>query len=346
MSTHECPVVTVKLEPCPNSDNLAIVRIDGYQVVVRKDDWADGQLGVYIPPDYVVPEHERFAFLDGNYRIKPRRFRGNWSEGLLLPADAGMSAGDDAMAAWGVVRYEPPETGEQSESTGSSGKKAKKPWWKRLYYWLRYGRKYRPLPECTGPKGLLVPVYDVENIKKFTSVFVPGDPVVITEKIHGANARFVFYNGEMHVGSRKQWKRPGSQWHAAIAWAKTVEEACRSRPGLVLFGEIYGHVQDMKYETSPGEVRLAIFDAYCTQERRYLSWAETAPLREIVPWVPVLYIGPFDYDKALSLADGNSSLYKKPHCREGVVIRPVIERYERSLGRAQLKLVSNNYLER
>lgn len=29
MSTHECPVVTVKLEPCPNSDNLAIARIYG-----------------------------------------------------------------------------------------------------------------------------------------------------------------------------------------------------------------------------------------------------------------------------------------------------------------------------
>ena len=71
--------------------------IGEYQVVTKKGNFKAGDLGVYIQPDSVVPQTEPFKFiweayvgLDGTVpekrrRITVRKFRGEWSEGLLLP---------------------------------------------------------------------------------------------------------------------------------------------------------------------------------------------------------------------------------------------------------------------
>lgn len=61
-------------------------------------------------------------------------------------------------------------------------------------------------------------------------------------------------------------------------------------------------------------------------------------------WVPILYEGPYDVEKIRALVDGKSTLGSG--IREGIVIKPVKERHVRGLGRAVLKLVSNQYLER
>ena len=47
---------------------------DNYQVCVRTEDWQDEycKLGVYIPPDSVVPDIEYFKFLEGHLRIKAK----------------------------------------------------------------------------------------------------------------------------------------------------------------------------------------------------------------------------------------------------------------------------------
>src|ERR1700722_9493093 len=80
-----------------NADSLEIIPIGEYQVVSRKGQFHVGALGVYIFPDSVVPQTDPFRFiwephvkLDGTVsekrrRITVRKFRKEWSEGLLLP---------------------------------------------------------------------------------------------------------------------------------------------------------------------------------------------------------------------------------------------------------------------
>ena len=66
-------------------------------------------------------------------------------------------------------------------------------------------------------------------------------------------------------------------------------------------------------------------------------------------WEPVIYKGPFLPASVLPLADGittTTSTVPAPHIREGIVIRPVEEREARNLGRVQLKVVSNAFLEK
>src|SRR5579859_7910226 len=97
-ASHKAPVVVIKeILPHGNADALEIIKIDGYQVVTKKGQFSIGDAGIYIYPDSVVPQTPPFAFiwepyvtLDGTVpekrrRITVRKFRGEWSEGLLLP---------------------------------------------------------------------------------------------------------------------------------------------------------------------------------------------------------------------------------------------------------------------
>jgi hypothetical protein len=58
------------------------------------------------------------------------------------------------------------------------------------------------------------------------------------------------------------------------------------------------------------------------------------------------YSGPFVVEWIKNLAEGDSSWPGAEHKREGVVILPQEERTTSELGRVQLKLVSNRYLEK
>ena len=62
--------------------------------------------------------------------------------------------------------------------------------------------------------------------------------------------------------------------------------------------------------------------------------------------VPVLYRGPFSNAVIQDYISGPSMIYGAKHIREGIVVKPIIERYsERLRGRLILKYVSMDYLE-
>jgi RNA ligase (TIGR02306 family) len=185
-STHKVEVVEVKLEPHDNADTLSIVRVDNYVVCVRSSDWSDGDLGAYIPPDSLVPlDHPSFAFLQVDegktqHRVKAKRLRGVMSMGLLVPAPEGSQIGEDVAEILGVEHYEPKVS--QQVTMGLAEK---------------------------DPTGREIPKYDVDTAYKYAKrLLTEGEPLWISEKIHGANSRFIWTQGRMWCGSQKQWKSP------------------------------------------------------------------------------------------------------------------------------------------
>src|SRR5580692_5967553 len=80
-----------------NADTLELIDVLGYQVVAKKGNFKAGELAVYIQPDSVVPQTEPFKWLWEPYvgidglvpprrrRVTVRKFRKEWSEGLLMP---------------------------------------------------------------------------------------------------------------------------------------------------------------------------------------------------------------------------------------------------------------------
>lgn len=63
--------------------------------------------------------------------------------------------------------------------------------------------------------------------------------------------------------------------------------------------------------------------------------------------VPVLYRGPYSKEIMWQYTDGKETVSgTESNIREGIVMRPVVERYHDEIGRVQLKNVSDDYLTR
>ena len=336
MSEHRVDIVPVNLEKHPNADSLSIVRINEYTAVVRTSDWLGKNKAAYIEPDYVVPcDRPEFDFLKTSfkpiensgvkgYRIKAKRLRGIVSMGLLVPCPDDAEIGENYIDKLGIVRYEPPMRCSGGPNQNVPGVDA-----------------------APSPPGVYYK-YDVENGYRYAASMIEGEEVVVTEKVHGANARFVFADDKMHCGSRTEWKKESDSnlWWKALAGHPELREFCEANPGVCVYGEVYGQVQDLKYGVG-GAVMFVAFDLL--RACQWIPHDEARYLGKNLPWVPILYRGPYVKEAIFELADGDSvvaSWWNTKQIREGIVIRPVVERSCHALPRVQIKVVSNDYLER
>lgn len=332
MSQHEVKVVRIdRIEPHGNADTLEVVHVWGYTSCVRIGDFKVGDLAAFLEPDTLIPSDvSEVAFLAGEakvqwtgpdkdyqkamIRIKAKRLRGVQSFGLLIKARPTWSEGDDVFSDLGCDHYEPPIRGA---NTGGDNE---------------------------GAPSVYHVKYDVEPMRKFSNVIQEGEVVEITEKIHGANARYVFHDGRIYCGSHTNWKKEdlNNLWWRG-AQEHQLSERLAAFPDHVFYAEIYGQVQDLRYGTAPGEVRLAFFDIMFLG--RWLSVEEVRfVLGELqLPPVPQLFVGPWSSGLA-NLADGRSIVPGADHIREGCVVKPVEPRWDYNCGRVILKLVSVDYL--
>lgn len=190
MSEFTCEVVRIKIETHPNADAIEIARVGDYQSIVRKGQFRDGDLAVYIPEQAVVPEWllkdmklwdeaKGKGVLAGSLgnRVKAIKLRGIVSQGLVLGGNCGdepnpdfvlinrdagsgiycstsFKKGDNAAEHLGIVKY------EQPIPTHMAGR-------------------------IVGADLSATHKYDFDNLKKIPSLFADAEEVVITEKIHG-----------------------------------------------------------------------------------------------------------------------------------------------------------------
>lgn len=198
MSEFKCEVVQVKIERHPNADAIEIARVGDYQSIVRKGQFVDGDLAVYIPEQALVPEwllrqmklwdeaknKGGLAGSSGN-RVKAIKLRGVVSQGLLLDGQQASMWFDQEECGVIVRRSVPEDT----------------PAWKNQVF-FKVGEdaasflgivKYEP-PIPSNMRGRVVGVdlhatnkYDFDNLKKMPDLFSEDDYVVATEKIHGTH---------------------------------------------------------------------------------------------------------------------------------------------------------------
>jgi RNA ligase (TIGR02306 family) len=368
----EFHVVVVKvgtIEKHPNADTLSITKCEGYPVVFRTGDFNTGDLAIYVPENAVVPDTKAFHFLapkalnengeqtnelvpvgqvkEKYRRIRAKKLRGLYSEGLLTAYPKGWAApqGTEVAALMGVTKYEEPA----EKMTGGPNKASA-------------GRQEK------GPKHFKFGEYtDLEPLRKYHHLLVIDEPVVITEKIHGMNARFVHDGKRLWVGSHHQLKAhpnprrnalekiydfitklfkrtvvtPKNQWWKQ-AEKYDMENKLSNFPMIVFFGEVYGRgIQKLAYDT---DASLRIFDTFDVVRGEYNDWETTKLMATAagLDTVPELYVGPWrGYDVHEKMAEGNSTLAN--HIREGFVVKPKIERRDPHFGRVALKLVGQNY---
>lgn len=343
MSTHAVNIVEIgEVRDHPNAHSLDIIPVGNYQAVVRKGSFKPGDKAVYVEPDYLVPTHRpEFEFLKKKgkleHRLKAVRLRGEISHGLLIPvpddvketyaAFGGVKAGIDVMNDLEIKRWEPEQ---------------------RLV--MRGDElKYDDWPNV-GAMGNQK--FDVEGLKHADGWFKPGETVIVTEKVHGVNARFVFIDGKFYVGSRNRWLRSegGHIWSRVLSVRPDIEKWCRNHPGVILYGEIYGKVQSLRYglDNDIDFVAFAALDAggseaFVDTEHLFGSFAAYDILH-----VPVLYKGAFNLTVLKDIAERDSIVAENnrllKHMMEGVVIAPITERWEGGQ-RVCVKLISDRYWE-
>lgn len=360
MSTHSIDVLRVnEILPHENADSLEIIMAFDYPCIVRKGQFSVGDLFCFIHPDTLIDcRKEAFSFLigkantEGKLRIRSMRLRGLRSYGLAIPAPEFAKEGDNLWEHFGAEQYEPPAP--RSQHGGGQ---------------LNGGCQESP-PSIPGG----VPVYDLENLKKFSKSLKDGEEVIFTVKVHGSNFRAVYHDGDLFVGSRTTWKmRPGKPlpailledgsvversapdctWWDAVLQNPWIESWCHKNPDAVICGEVFGpSVQGEKfaYGKTGKNVGVVIFDVF-----KNGKWVDnidlhTLPEFEELQKVTVLHKGPFDKELLKALAEAPETFgYGQgatDQIREGVVVKPFRERHDMACGRVALKFISDQYLDK
>ncbi|MFD9391559.1 RNA ligase (ATP) [Streptomyces sp. NPDC060000] len=348
MSTLRVTAEVLTVHEHPNADALELAQVGLYRAVVAKGAYRTGEAALYIPEQSVLPTGlvEELGLTgrlagSGSDRVKAVRLRGELSQGIvcrpkaLAEVDLALAAaeGTDFAERLGIVKWVPPIPPKMNGEVEAA-------------------------PD-------LLPWVDIENIQRYPGLFEPGEPVVLTEKLHGSACLLTYVADEERVyvsskgfGAKSLALRedPGNLYWRAVRGHGVPEAAARlaERVGarrIGVFGEVYGAgVQDLTYGADGRRDTLgyAVFDVSAEIDGT-VRWLDAARLLDgELPLVPRLFEGPYDSGRVLEIATGRETVSGRGlHLREGVVIRPAVERHSPVTGgRAIAKAVSGAYLTR
>ena len=326
MSSTYVPVQRIeRIEPHPNADKLELAIVGGWQCVVAKGRYSGGDLITYIPPDSIIPQELSDRLGVTKYlskgRVRATKLRGEPSFGLVM--DPAGNEGDNVAALLGIEKYQPPMKFNAGE------------------------------PEPQDP--MFVEYTDIENLRHFPTAFADGEDVVATEKIHGTNCRIALIrepDGTFRklAGSRtlqRKFAENSTYWFAWTApGVEALMQSLSSAPDVmmvVLFGEVYGKVQAMRYGL-PNGLAFRAFDIMVNGHfLDYLPFRDACEAHGVAV-APPIFAGSYSLEFIKEASKGHSLIPGADHIREGVVVRPLKERRDPKIGRLILKYVSDDYL--
>ena len=334
-----------EIKEIPGADNIEQGVIGGWNCIIKKGEYKVDDLVVVATTDAIIPQELSDAMNVTNYlrkgqRVRTVKLRGVYSECLIIPFGmlVGRSKfvktwkeGDDLMEALGIFKYEPPVRQVQL----ASGRKV----------------KYKDNPNFHI-------YYKFPNLKNVAGMFVEGDLVEITRKIHGTNARYgivkksklsmwdkvkkfftnnpwieyeyVYGSHNVEKGSDSQGFYDTDVW-ATIAKSHNIKEVLweyaktqgheEIGEGIVLYGEIFGAGIQKNYEYGLDGVAFMGFDVKINGEyvSTYKAW-KTIEHYLGLEYVPILHYGEWSQEIQDKYTFNNYIEGSKvPH--EGIVIK-------------------------
>jgi RNA ligase (TIGR02306 family) len=311
----------------PNADTLELATVRGWQVVVKKGSFSQGDVCVYVEIDAVLPPKPEFEFMaPRHYRVKTIRLRGELSQGIcfstsILPDNKEPAeVGDDVTELIEIQLYQP------------------------------------PIPACLGGDVVgafpsFIPKTDQERIQNHRWILdeLRNEEWVVTEKIDGSSCTMFMRDGEFGVCSRNMQLKPSDNnafWIAARKYQ--VEERFRGM-NVAIQGELIGpKIQGNRYGLSDYQWR--VFDVFhCERGDRgeYLDPYDAISFCKVMglEMVPHLFRSHTfqTMDQMLLSAEDKSVLNPKVE-REGLVWKPMQNRTDPRIGRVSFKVISNNFL--
>jgi RNA ligase (TIGR02306 family) len=306
----------------PNADLLELAIVGGWQCVVPKGKFRAGDRVVYFAPDTMLPldVSERFGVTQylSKGRVHSVKLRGEPSMGLVVVPDSpDWPVDEDVAGYYGATKYEPPVkfTAGDAES----------------------------------PHPLFMGYTSIENMRHFPGVFQPWEFVVVTEKVHGTNCRVGMVGGVLMGGSHQIRRKEPENCATSMYWFPLSLEPVQNlvsalgalHSQVILYGEVYGMgVQSYDYGQS-GKAFAAfdlMIDGKYVDHDVFLDHCRKFG----VPTVPELGRIPFDLAEVKLFSRGKA--FSGKHIREGVVVKPLMERTDPKVGRVILKFISDDYM--
>lgn len=180
-----------KIKQIPNADKIEVAVINGWECVVKKNEFSINERVLFIEPDALIPKDlKEFEFLGRYcstkkvnnkeyYRIGTTKMRGQISQGVIMKLDDVKNLfnvndietnNQDVSEYIGIIKYEP------SEVDGSN------------------------TPKSLLPFPYFIKKTDEERIQNFD--FIPRFNYEITEKLDGTSCTIYNYNGKTGICSR------------------------------------------------------------------------------------------------------------------------------------------------
>jgi len=340
----------------PNAELLVLGKVGSYQVVVQKGLYNDGDEVIFAPEKSVLTgeiksEFEKYLAGPDKDRVKAVRLRGEISSGIIIPKELvknfeTIEVGQDISSELGIHKYEPPIP------TQLAGK----------------------VKSFSMP---FVGSHDCEHVGVYVNDLVDGERVVISEKLHGSqfilahdivsNETIVSSKGLLKNGLTIEVSDENTYWIAAKN-DELVNKICKNFTDGVV--QVFGEVIPVQGGYSYGQTKptARIFDIRLN--------GESIPY-DMVPedfkslWVPIVFDGQLTLDKKevviysdpergihktkndyllpksiVDLCKGNELVSgKEVHIREGVVLRPYVDRNAKDGTKLRLKIINPAYKE-
>lgn len=321
-----------EIVPILGADAIELAKVDGWQVVVKKDEYQVNDLVIYLEIDSWVPnelapflskgkEPKEFEGVKGE-RLRTIKLRGCLSQGLLLPIINGMIEGDDVTDFLNIKKWD------------------------------------RPLPaQLVGQAKGFFPEFlrktDQERAQNLQAEIAmehhSGSLFEVTIKLDGSSITVYHKDGEVGVCSRNlelklNEENQGNTFIKTATNTGLLSALKALGKNIAVQGELMGEgIQGNREKLS--EHNIFVFDIFDIDEQRYLSpvsrsdvYDELIELGYTGEHCPIYSINsPLisdDVEELLGYAEGISLSHP---VREGLV-------YKRMDGKFSFKTISNKFL--
>jgi RNA ligase (TIGR02306 family) len=346
----------IKIEKHPNADKLEIATVLGWRTIVKKDEFKENDLIIYIEVDSVLPKLPQYEFIknikkseDGKemYYIRNIKLRGELSQGLILPLSSldlktyqedgriyyGAKTGE--LSSEGIPLYLDLDEGiEVSSLLGIE------------HYEKKIHGSLSGVAKGGFPAFLIKT--DEERIQNIPYKLkeLKDTPYYISVKCDGTSGTFFYNDGQFGVCSRNlELKEDENSIYWKIAKKYKIEQILSSiGKDLCIQGEICGP----SIQSNPiglNEIDLFVFNIFDIKAGRYFSFNELYDfcIKNNLKTVPIIEKSEapfklFNYTLEELIEKAKGFYDNTENNREGIVVRSLDSRIS-------FKVINNDYID-
>lgn len=330
------------IQPIPNKDRIVLAIVDGWSVIVKKDEYQAGDKTIFVEPDSVLPEKPEFEFLrKNNFRIKTMKMSGVISQGICFPLEmlpkGNYEVGQDVTNLMEIKQYERTMDTER-DTSDNTRKKFQHPIFQYLFKYKFFRDLLLPKRQNKGFPEFIAKT-DETRVQNIPHLLKDKDiKYIVREKIDGQSGTFFLRKANKKWFWQKQgydfgvcsrnlrlWNKNdnSSQWFVAKEYnlESVLEDLIGDNEFVAIQGEcVAPKVQGNKYKVSEPDI-YAFNLIYpngkvdCLEGERILN-------KYNIKWCPLIDINfelPNSVKEVLEYANGTSKVHNT--LREGLVLR-------------------------